>query len=102
MPAPKGIRSSTVDQVVFGCRRCHQGIGRQQPPKGFCHADSVLFILCDLKDQVEIDEFLTKNPKASACLVDVSRTSDRSAILFNDFSQSFLANWISYVNDAGA
>ena len=72
------------------------GIGRSIAEK-FLPYDCTVHI-CDI-DQVEIDEFLTKNPKASACMVDVSDVG-QVAILFNDFSSRF-GQLDILVNNAG-
>jgi len=72
------------------------GIGRSIAEKFLSYGCTVH--ICDI-DQVAIDEFLTKNPKASACMADVSDVG-QVELLFNDFSSRF-GQLDILVNNAG-
>jgi len=72
------------------------GIGRCIAEKFLTHGCSVH--ICDI-DQVAIDDFLTRNPNASASMANVSDVG-QVALLFNDFSNRF-GQLDVLVNNAG-
>jgi len=72
------------------------GIGRNIAEKFLSHGCSVH--ICDI-DRVAIDDFLTKNPNASASMADVSDVGQVEG-LFNDFSNRF-GQLDILVNNAG-
>ena len=86
------LKRNRVALVTAGA----SGIGRSIAEKFLSYGCSVH--ICDI-DQTAIDDFLTKNPNASASRADVSDV-EQVAWLFNDFSSRF-GRLDILVNNAG-